>query len=251
MPLILVGIFVLLTSAVSEAGMVTTNILQRVFSLRTTQGSGTCFTIEVDDRQYLITAKHMLNTADTSNTVEILQNKEWVKLPFHRIEVEPNTVDIAVLALDRQISPLFPIQLGQKTAFLSQEVFFVGFPYGIAIDGSSLNSGFPIPLVKHGIIAGLDIDPGDPFIVDGINNPGFSGGPVTLGESPSNPRLIGVVSGYRFEQKPVFQHDLQTNLSVRENSGLLFAFKIDYAIEAIRKNPIGFSVKTSASSANN
>jgi len=151
-----VATFTLLNSSVSEAGEVTANILQRVFSLRTSQGTGTSFTIEVDDRQYLITARHMLNAADPSTTVEILRDKEWIKLHFRRIEVKPDTVDIAVLALDQQISPLLPIKIGEETAFLSQEVFFVGFPYGITIDGASINSGFPIPLVKHGIIAGLD-----------------------------------------------------------------------------------------------
>ena len=76
-----------------------------------------------------------------------------------------------------------------------------------------------------------------------MNNPGFSGGPVTLGDSTTNPRIIGVVSGYRIDPKPVFQHEMQTDFSVHDNSGLLVAFKIDYAVEAISKNPIGFPVK--------
>jgi len=249
--LAVVAVFTLFKSSVSEAGAVTANVLQRVFSLRTTEGTGTCFTIEVDDRQYLITAKHMLNAADPSTTVEILRNKEWLKLHFRRIEVKPDAVDIAVLALDQQISPLLPIQIGEETAFLSQEVFFVGFPYGITVDGTPLNAGFPIPLVKHGIIASLDMNPGEPFIVDAINNLGFSGGPVTLGDSTTNSRIIGVVSGYRFLQTPVFQNNVQTDFSVRENLGLLVAFKIDYAVEAIRKNPIGFLVKKSVPAENN
>jgi S1-C subfamily serine protease len=233
----------LLFSKPLEAGMVPSNILTRVFSLRIGSQQGTCFTIEVDGRQYLITARHMVSKAPA--VIEILRNEEWVKLPFHLISVEPDKVDIAVLALDKQLSSLLPIQLGIKGSFLSQEVFFVGFPYGLSIDGKLLNSGFPLPLVKHGIISAFENSPGEPFLVDGINNPGFSGSPVLIAGLPSNPTVIGVVSGYRFEEQAVFKQNQKTGLNVQANTGLLIAYSIDYALDAIRKNPIGYRIQPS------
>ena len=240
---VLLAVSTLLFPVSSEADMVPSNILQRVFALRLGTQQATGFTIEVDGRQYLITARHLLLSSKTLTDIEILHNGRWVKVSFRVILPELDTVDIAVLALPQQLSTLLPIQLGIKSSYLSQEVFFVGFPYGLFIDRKALNSGFPLPLVKHGIIAAFANERGEPFLVDGINNPGFSGGPVVNASTAANPTIIGVVSGYRAVQEPVRNQDQDTNMHVAVNTGLLVAYGIEYAVEAIKKNPIGFRVQ--------
>jgi hypothetical protein len=223
--------------------MVPSNIITRVFNLRMGLETATGFNIEVDGRQYLITAKHLVASSPSSGEIEVFHDKNWIKMPFRLIPVEPNTVDIAVLALNQQLSGVLPISVGIKSAFLSQEVFFVGFPFGLSINGHAANRGFPLPLVKHGIIAAFSNGDGEPFLVDGINNPGFSGGPVVLGKTPSSPTIIGVVSGYKAAQESVFQQGQKSvDLSVQSNTGLLVAFEIDYAVKAIEKNPIGYPI---------
>ena len=227
----------------SAAALVPSNILQRVFALRVGSEQATGFTIEVDDRQYLITAKHVVSSSPTA--IDILHNNKWVSLPITSLVVEPQGIDIAVLVLSQQLSSLLPIQIGMKDSYLSQEVFFVGFPYGLSIDGHALNAGFPLPLVKHGIIAAFGNGRGEPFLVDGINNPGFSGGPVVRSENPKNPTIIGVVSGYKAVRESVYKEKAKTDdLTVQANTGLLVAFDIEYAIEAIKKNPIGYRIQS-------
>ena len=223
--------------------MVPSNILQRVFSLRIGSQQGTCFTIEIDGRQYLITAKHVLGSSNVPKTLEILHDNRWYSLPFRSIAVESNTVDIAVLAINQSLSGMLPIRLGFKDTILSEEIFFVGFPYGLSYEGKLVNGGFPLPFVKRGIVSAFANGHGEPFFVDGINNPGFSGGPVANVKSSTNPCIIGVVSGYRFEEQPVYHQNQQVELSVKTNTGLLIAYPIDHAIEAIKKNPIGFQVQ--------
>jgi S1-C subfamily serine protease len=228
-----------------EAAMVSSNILRRVFTIRVGSGQATGFTIEVDDRQYLITARHVVSYSTSPTTIEIFHDKKWVKVQVRSVFVEPSTVDIAVVALSEQLSDLLPIQpIGTKGSYLSQDVFFVGFPYGLSIDGHALNSGFPLPLVKHGIIAAIANGRGEPFLVDGINNPGFSGGPVVQSENPKNPAIIGVVSGYRAVHESVYKEKTKTDLTVQANTGLLVAYDLEYAIEAIKKNPVGYRVKS-------
>jgi len=207
---ILLAVSLIILSTNLQAGVVPSNILQRVFNLRMGSQTATGFTVEVDGRQYLLTARHLIASSSPSGTIEIFYNNDWRGVQFRVIAVAPNTVDIAVLALDQQLSGTLPITLGFKGAFLSQEVFFVGFPFGLSIDGRSANGGFPLPLVKHGIIASFASGNGEPFLVDGINNPGFSGGPVIIGENPANPKIIGVVSGYRAAQESVFQQGQKT-----------------------------------------
>ena len=238
--IILVAIFS--SFCLSEAAVVPTNILQRVLNVRVGTSTGTAFTIEVDGRQYLITAKHVLESSSSLTQIDIFHNDAWVMLPCKRIALEPETVDIAVLAFDQQITKILPIQVGIKGTYVSQEVFFVGFPYGLSIDGRELNAGFPLPFVKHGIVSAFG-KRGEPFIVDAINNLGFSGGPIVRPDSATNPTIIGVVSGYRWTPESVFIKDQRTELSIQANTGLLIAYDIDYAIEAIKKNPIGWRVQ--------
>jgi Trypsin-like peptidase domain len=216
--------------------MVSSNILTRVFSLKVGVEQASGFTIDVNGAQYLITARHALQSLSSTNSIEVFRDGKWQAVAFRRIEVEPETIDIAVLALKEQLSDTLPIEAGgTKGSYLSQAVFFVGFPYGLSIDGAKVNRGFPIPLVKHGIIASLGSH-GEPFLVDGINNPGFSGGPVVRVDDPKKPAIIGVVSAYRAAQEPVFLEQKKTPLTVQANTGLLVAFDLDYALEAVKKD---------------
>lgn len=238
------------TGAMMATSMVPQNILSRVFSLRIGNNIASGFTIEVDGRQYLITARHFVPSS--SREVDVFRNGTWVAIPFRSVLVEPASVDIAVLTLPRQLSPVtLPVEVGySKHVFLSQECFFLGYPLGLSVDGHALNAGFPIPLVKHGIVASLPLGHAeDPFLVDGINNKGFSGGPVIVVENMNAPpRIIGVVSGYQAVQEPVYQGmsktQTPTQYSVQSNTGLLGAYSIDHALSAITKDPSGAPVTT-------
>lgn len=234
-------VIALLPLQVSGADMVTSNILTRLFALRLGNELASGFTIEVKERQYLITARHFMDSAPSATSIEIFHNSTWVSLPFRRIEVEPATVDIAVLAITQQLSTPLPVNVEFKGTSLSEQVFFLGFPFGLTIEGESLNGGFPLPFVKHGIISAFEAAGrrGQPFFIDGINNPGFSGGPIVRVPSNGSPAIIGVISGYRFDQEPVFQKSAATEMFVKANTGLVIAYPIDYAIEAIAKGPSG------------
>ena len=61
---------------------------------------------------------------------------------------------------------------------LSQDVYFLGFPYDLTNDGGTINRNFPIPLIKKGILSAIQVGEVKTLLLDGHNNPGFSGGPV-------------------------------------------------------------------------
>lgn len=220
--------------------MVTRDILTIVLRLRRGNEEATGFAIEVDGSQYIVTARHLFNAPQSPTLIDVFRHDSWVTYPVSFIHVATSTVDIAVLKINGQIFTTHPNTLGVAGAKLSQRVFFVGFPFGLSIDGLVLNNGFPLPLVKHGIIASMPQGDG-PFFVDGINNPGFSGGPVVLDDGNlSRPTIIGVVSGYRWAQEPVFHEGRQSpDLSVQSNTGLLVAFSVDHAVRAIKKDAAG------------
>lgn len=200
--------------------MVPSEILTRLFSLRVGNQLATGFTIEVDHRQYLITARHFVDSAPDANRIEVFRNSAWTSISFQRIVVSAAVIDIAILAVSEQLSTPMPVAFSFKGASLSEQVFFLGFPFGLSIQGTALNRGFPLPLVKHGIIAAFRTDdqPGQPFLIDGINNPGFSGGPVVRLPRRGQPTIIGVISGYRASQEPVYDSFGKTPMSVQANT---------------------------------
>jgi hypothetical protein len=78
---------------------------------------------------------------------------------------------------------------------------------GYALDGGwrvSLKEGtFWWPFIKHCTVLGIDAD-SKMWILDGINNPGFSGGPVILGTGDAL-KFVGVISGYYLEPTEVIR----------------------------------------------
>lgn len=223
--------------------MVSSNILTRVFQIKIGAATATAFSIEVEDRQYLITARHVVDASAPNTQLQVYRDASWQDIPYVRLEVEPPRVDIAVLALFSQISDTLPIELGFENTFLSEEVFFCGYPFGLSIEGKALNSGYPLPFVKRGIVAAFEFNgPDRCFFIDAINNPGFSGGPVVRSNSPNKPCIIGVVSGYRATQEPVLHNGVPTAMVVGMNTGLMVAYPLTAALEAIYRNPVGSNI---------
>ena len=94
------------------------------------------------------------------------------------------------------------ISLKDITALLGDEGFFMGFPYGLSTsDRGNTNAGFPLPLLKKAVFSGNSLM-NDIYVLllDGHNNPGFSGGPVLfkdrLKSGDNKYHLIGVISAY-------------------------------------------------------
>lgn len=222
---------------------VSSNVLQRTFQLRFGNEIGTCFTLDIAGRQYLITARHVVAGINKEAVVEILNDGQWKRIPVKVFFPLPESVDIAVLAAPIQISPSHPLPAAKAGGYyLSQEVYFLGFPYGLSMDSKNLNAGFPLPFVKKGIISAfVAVDGGaELLVIDGLNNPGFSGGPVVLTDLKTGQlTVVGVVSGYRFQEDRILDGGKETTLSVRSNSGLVLAYGIKKALDVIQANPVG------------
>jgi hypothetical protein len=127
---------------------------------------------------------------------------------------------------------------------LGQDMYFLGFPYGLSMPMGVENSEFPFPLIKRGCLSALSsLGPNGPVVMflDGHNNPGFSGGPVLFakgGQGPAN-QVAGVISGYLSEWKTVIVNGQTTPAQTQENSGIVQVVAITHALDLIRANPIG------------
>ena len=185
----------------------TTNILQRTFRIAHGGQEGTCFTVDVDDRQYVITAKHVVQSIGGPCVVNIFQDGTWKNLHAQLVGHGKDGIDITVLAPAQQLSPTHPLQTTSAGITLSQDVFFLGFPYGLANEMGKANNYFPIPLVKKAIVSAMQFGDVRKLLLDGHNNPGFSGGPVlyqSATDRDGSMTVIGVVSGYLQTSEPVY-----------------------------------------------
>lgn len=205
--------------------MITTNVLQRTFQISYGKDMGTGFTIDIDDKQYLVTARHVVSGIQQEDTIRIFHDHTWKNLKVETAWISQSKEDIAILIPEVQLSPNHPLEPSSGGLILGQDVYFCGYPYGLKMEvGYEFNRGFPLPLVKRGTVSSMA--PG-PLLIDGINNPGFSGGPVVFSEPGSKEfKVAGVISGYRVDYDPVLLKGKDIGLEYGYNTGLIVAYEL-------------------------
>jgi S1-C subfamily serine protease len=223
--------------------MITANALSRVFHIKAGDQCGTAFTIELSGKQYLITAAHVVRDPERTE-IELFHATKWKRLEV-KLTGFCTKSDIAVYSPGMQLSPLLPMAATAHGVVLGQDAFFLGFPLGVVVDSGSLNRGLPFPVVKKACVAGIvKNDSGtNIFLLDGINNLGFSGGPVVFQDQGARGgvefKVMSVVSGYRFSEEPTYHQGQPTKLNVRQNTGIIITHDIKHAVELIESNPNG------------
>lgn len=197
------------------------------------------------------------------DSIGIFHNGDWKDKKVEVVGLgEKNRVDtgVAVLALENQLSPSFSLPATSAGLVWAQNIYFLGYPYGLhtSVD---MNEGYRVALVKGALFSGeVEFDrqfphkpfsPADAegihetFLLDGHNNPGFSGGPVVFRPAQGvNAELcvMGVVSGFRSEDVDVKLQNKPTGLISKANTGIVVCPSIKRATDMIAANPIGAQV---------
>ena len=220
--------------------MVQAEIVRRVIRILHGNSTGTAFTIESHGQQFLVTAKHMFEGAGfpTSTSINVLIGTGYKSFDVDVRYPKEQKVDVAVMKLKTMqfLTPVYENINSTEGLIYGQDVYFVGFPYEYdCILGMYPGGNMPIPFVKKACMSAILQDGTGTILLDGINNPGFSGSPVCykkVGPNEKNMRILGVVSGYRFKEQPVFdQHGSQTDFYVKENTGIIVVSDIKHAME--------------------
>ena len=217
--------------------MITANVIYRVFRLKVGSETGTGFTIEEEGKEYLVTARHLGQSLQGTSEIEVYRDGGWSTLEVTRVGHAPREIDISVVAPSERLTPTHDLTLpaSSKDLTYGQEAFFLGYPYGIS-DHMLLETGYPVPLVKRVTVSTLF---GKPYLLDGHNNPGFSGGPVVFCPPGRKEfQVAAVVSGYRWARAPIRDQDNRdTEFFLRENTGIVVAYDVNEAVTLIRANP--------------
>ena len=221
---------------------VTSNILQRTFRMRHGDNTGTCFTVDVHNRRYLVTARHLVETIRTSGIVDIQHSEKWTPVAVDLVGHGEGSIDLSILAPQSLFGAAHSLVVTTAQLQLAEEVYFLGFPYGLSFDIGELNAGFPLPLVKRATVSAMYTKSGWMFL-DGHNNPGFSGGPVVRRWNGREQVVVGVVSGYRHETSRVVDGEGNPGpYSYVMNTGIVVVYDSLKLNELIAANPIGIEV---------
>src|SRR5579862_5951311 len=252
--LLVIACLALLLGAVGFGQSIVVNRLALLQTrlIQTTKSIGTAFVVNVDNREYWITAKHIFTGVENAPpgifTTKIVQanillpygdpgkpqEKKWVTVTFTTIDPGKD-IDILVLAPDHSLTKFLPP--GSMTLAgdpdpadehalvpIGGDCDFLGYPYGsgwrasmpvYTVDKGSKPPGggdkFKLsettkttfwawsPFVKRCTLSASMVQNGITiFVLDGINNLGFSGGPV-VARNGSSLGVFAVVSGFHAE----------------------------------------------------
>jgi hypothetical protein len=260
------------SQAIPQMAAPTVDILSRTLMVKSAVAAGTIFSIDVDSREYWLTAKHILTGAEQppygsftekSVTLSLLdpginssgEAMRWISEQFSVIDPGKD-IDIVVLA------PSSPIMQTPSTVRVTTEgpneltyalggdCEFLGFPFG-PWRATFQGKAFWLPFVKHCTVSAETDD--KMLFLDGLNNKGFSGGPVIY-QTGLQQRIVGVISSYIAQPEKVIvaapipdpndpgkvvMQPKEPSEFVNVNSGFFVAYDISLAVDAIRKNPIG------------
>ena len=221
--------------------MITANVIHRVFRIKHGAATATAFTLDVDGKQYLVTARHVVDDIDGIATLEILSNNSWIPLETKLVGHADGEIDITVLAANSRLTPAdLPLEASSAGLIYGQDVFFLGFPYGIQGKIIFGDDGYPMPLVKKALVSSMDASV---YLLDGHNNPGFSGGPVVFTHGGSSQlKVAAVISGFQYVEEPIFESGAETPLVYRDNTGIIVSYSVDYAMRLIQNRPMGFQL---------
>lgn len=222
--------------------MVPSNILQRTLYIAHGAQSGTGFTIDIDGRQYIVTAQHVVERLSSNSSIKVMHKGTWSDVEIGDVWRSPTGADIALLSPKIALSPPLPLKVSNgKDFFLSQQIYFLGFPFGLRMEAGLVNNDYPIPFVKTGIIANFSVmQPGSQLIYcDGHNNPGFSGGPIVTVSTTNEVTAIAVVSGYRFNEDHILLNGKNTGLTYQANTGLVIGYGLGEILARIASAPTG------------
>ena len=248
------SLFLISSTQVTADVSITRNAIFRTFLIRWQDKTGTGFTIDHRQRQYLLTARHVVEGIKSGEFVEVFHENEWKSLLVTVVGTGKDGIDITVLACSTLLSPSYPLHTTTANLAYGQQVSILGYPFGWHVGGEEINRGIPLPLVKAGVVSAIESGDVNRIILDVHGNKGFSGAPVLFvptGRPKNELSVAGIVSYYPVRLLPIVDrkgraikdNDGEPIAYVKENTGFLVAIGIRHALDLIEANPIGYQIE--------
>lgn len=213
--------------------------------LKDSTAGGTCFRISYKNKNYWITAKHIFPNIKNKDSISLyIDNDNKIDTIKGKAYIDNNPdIDIIVIK-PRDSSNISSIVLNPIGPIIGSNGYFLGYPFlkFYTKDESKINNGFPFPFVKQCILSGTSTNNEKIiYYLDGINNPGFSGGPVLFQDYSKDRKfyLLGVISGYTsFRQKIKDPNGQTVEYTIDENTGIIISYGNQHIHHIINNNSL-------------
>lgn len=196
------------------------------------QGWGTAFLLFDATGSFYVTAKHVVHNAFAGSNIEFRGDPNNSYMAVQEIVHSPN-LDLTVFTSQHFSFSAQPQTPCATNMLPGEELRFLGFPHGLANSYPS-PMGLCTPLVRSAHFSGVLPIQGQPtLILDGFNNPGYSGGPVYAANPGAHIGFVGMINGYRHERTDHSKlykkaNGMETEVQdhyVKANSGMIYATK--------------------------
>jgi hypothetical protein len=208
--------------------------------VRTSAGVGTCFFRRVGAIGRFLSAAHVFRGVQAGETIFFRRNEEWEPYVVREIASHPDGHDVCAFTLENLVWEAEDDPQTIVGLWPGEPVRFLGFPHGLENTYPS-ETGFPTPLVRNAHLSGVITHNGlQVTVLDGFNNPGYSGGPVYATGDEGVPVLVGLISGYRTELReksmvyrilPDDGEEIVEGHFVKPNSGMIIAVSLSPVLE--------------------
>jgi len=213
--------------------MLTPSIIRNVFPVKNGKRTGTCFTIDYDTNQYFVTAKHIIKNLQNGNCVEFLISGNLIKTNVKTIG-HHHTADVSVFTINDH-PELQGLKFHIKETEPGQDVHLIGFPTGTGARKSDQSKKkYPQQLIKKATVSRIINNNTDKYLLlNGINNPGFSGGPVILKDPTDRTfKVAAVISGHKPDET-IYPDKKVSPVSIRNRTGIILAYSVENVLELI------------------
>ncbi|MFW5878080.1 MAG: S1 family peptidase, partial [bacterium] len=198
------------------------DIVQNVFPIKNGKKTGTCFKINHGTKQYFITAKHIIDNINDGDCLEFLFSGIHTKANVKIIGHHPRA-DVSAFTIDHDIG-LSGLEYYTNKIEPGQEAYFMGFPTRAGRRKNNKVTGkYPHVQIKKATISKIiHSDTDNYLLLNGKNNPGFSGGPVLI-KDPSGKKfkVTAIVSGSKRSKESVQHKEKVKPISLGYRTGII------------------------------
>jgi hypothetical protein len=130
--------------------MISQHVFARVFHIRCGSKHGTAFLGTFEGEEYFITADHLISAYSESCPVEYEHQETWHSVPVELLGRGTSInkeFDVAVFKWRGSQIKSESLPLDPNGAFVSDDAYFLGYPYTMASDPQALG-GWSMALVK-------------------------------------------------------------------------------------------------------
>ena len=219
-------------------------IIYRVFWItRDSKPEGTGIVIDVEGKQYFITAQHVASKCAYQPELRIGDGDSWTSRTITWDYVGENQqADVAVLAADRLLCPdRLYLDVGSQDLTYGMVGYALGFPTALETHEISVtDEGHPMPVPA---LAVAYFSGGDYACCSGYITSGYSGGAVVFpkpGSTTNEWVLTGIIAGFPWLRRPIDMDGAPVEFAAREHTGLIRNVPIGLVEEIIKSKPLGF-----------